>query len=70
MHPTKQKQGFIIQIAIIILAFIALSFYFGLDVINFFKKESIQDILQGIWNTLKLMWVYIQAGFNYVVELF
>lgn len=70
MKHSHFKQGLIVQVLIIVIALIAVGAYFGLDILNFFKKPEVVNILKGIWNTIKLIAHYIEIGFMYVVSLF
>lgn len=66
----KYKQGLIIQVVIIVIALIAVSFYFKWDAVGFFQKPDVKNFFIGAWGYIKLVWHYVKIGFEYVISLF
>ncbi len=66
----NSKQGLILQIAIIVIALIALGFYFKVDMIGLVKKPELAKISQGLWNGLEVTWIYLKSGVAYVAGFF
>jgi hypothetical protein len=60
----KKDEGFIIRIVIIIIALVALKYTFDIDVIEWFKSEQGQRIVEPFWNFIKNIYEWIDGLFR------
>lgn len=49
----KKNQGFIMKIVIIIIALIAVKYYFQFDIVEWYNSESGQKYVGWIWTMIK-----------------
>ncbi len=61
MEKTKTNGGFISRIILIIIALIALKYFFHFDVIEWIKSDQVQSILRPIINIIKSIYNYLDG---------
>lgn len=60
----KKDEGFIVRIILVIVAIVALKYAFDIDVIEWFKSEQGQKIVQPLWNFIKNIYEWIDNLFR------
>lgn len=61
MKKTETNKGFISRIILIIIALIALKYFFHFDVIEWLKSDKVQSILRPIINIIKSIYNYLDG---------
>lgn len=61
MKKAKTNEGFISRIILIVVALIALKYFFHFDVIEWIKSEQVQSILRPIINVIKSIYNYLDG---------
>ena len=61
MNKTMKKDqgGFMTRIIILIVAIIAIKYYFHFDIVEFVKSDTIQSIIMPIINTVKSIYGWL-----------
>lgn len=60
----KKDEGFIVKIALIIVAIVALKYAFDIDVIEWVKSEQGQKIIQPFWSFIKNIYEWVDGLFR------
>ena len=55
----KDQSGFMTRIIILIVAIIAIKYYFHFDIVEFVKSDTIQSIIMPIINTVKSIYGWL-----------
>lgn len=57
----KKDRGFVVRILLVIVALIALKYYFHFDLIEWIKSEQGQKIIGPVWSIVKSVYYWLDG---------
>lgn len=60
----KNNQGFVMRIVLIVIALVAVKYYFHIDIVEWYNSESGQKYAGWIWTMIKDLYFWVDSLFR------
>jgi hypothetical protein len=64
MNKRNTQDGFIVRILLIIVALVAIKYYYHFDVLAYLKTPEAQKVIGPVWNAIKAVYFWVDGLFK------